>query len=132
MFAAGRLQVNDPPPGTTAAHNLENTKYPLLLSYEELMKMLAKSCDGFSGAAIAGVTRAAASRALERAVSRIPENLQHSSDSNSVDVPNIMDCLVTKDDFYEAINDVRGSMGTHDHTEDQPENSTFDDKLIEK
>jgi len=62
MFAAGRLQVNDPPPGTTAAHNLENTKYPLLLSYEELMKMLAKSCDGFSGAAIAGVTRAAASR----------------------------------------------------------------------
>jgi len=83
-------------------------------------------------AAIAGVTRAAASRALERAVSRIPENLQHSSDSNSVDVPNIMDCLVTKDDFYEAINDVRGSMGTHDHTEDQSESSSFDDTVNEK
>eukprot|EP00751_Fragilariopsis_kerguelensis_P037545 CAMPEP_0170955224 /NCGR_PEP_ID=MMETSP0735-20130129/33041_1 /TAXON_ID=186038 /ORGANISM="Fragilariopsis kerguelensis, Strain L26-C5" /LENGTH=603 /DNA_ID=CAMNT_0011367033 /DNA_START=38 /DNA_END=1846 /DNA_ORIENTATION=+ len=129
MFANGRLQVNDPPPGTTAAHNLKNTKSPLLLSYEELMKMLALSCDGFSGAAIAGVTRAAASRALERVVSRIPEDLQHSSDINSVDVPNIMDCLVTKDDFYEAINDVRGSMGTHDHTEDQSESNTFDDKL---
>jgi len=43
-----------------------------------------------------------------------------------------MDCLVTKDDFYEAINDVRGSMGTHDHTEDQSESDTFDDKLNEK
>jgi hypothetical protein len=33
-----------------------------LLSYEELLKKLAIGCDGFSGAAIAGVSRAAASR----------------------------------------------------------------------
>ena len=43
-----------------------------------------------------------------------------------------MDCLVTQDDFYEAMNDVRGSMGTHDHTEDEPESSTTDDTLNEK
>ena len=43
-----------------------------------------------------------------------------------------MDCLVTQDDFYEAMNDVRGSMGTHDHTEDEPESSTIDDTLNEK
>ena len=39
-----------------------------VLSYEDLLTKLAEGCDGFSGAAIAGVARAAASRALERAV----------------------------------------------------------------
>ena len=32
-----------------------------------------------------------------------------------------MDCLVTQQDFYEAIHDVRSSMGTYDHTEDEDE-----------
>ena len=97
------------------------------MSYEELLTKLSIGCDGFSGAAIAGVARAAASRALERAVGRISDELEHSSDKDSVDTPTIMDCLVTQDDFYEAMNDVRGSMGTHDHTEDQPNLGTTDD-----
>ena len=33
----------------------------------------------------------------------------------------IMDCLVTQHDFNEAIQDVRSSMGTYDHTEDDQE-----------
>jgi len=84
-------------------------------------------CDGFSGAAIAGVARAAASRALERAVEQISGNAEYSSDTNGAEKTSIMDCLVTQDDFYEAILDVRESMGTHDHTEDDVESDNNDD-----
>ena len=99
------------------------------MTYDQLAKKLAIASDGFSGAAIAGVARAAASRALERAVSSqfsIDEHNNGSDDDNDTTIPpsTIMDCLVTQDDFYQAINDVRESMGTHDHTEDY---SSFDD-----
>ena len=106
---------------------MQKTKNPQVLTYEELLTKLAIGCDGFSGAAIAGVARAAASRALERAVGRVSNDPEHSSDEESVDIPSIMDCLVTQDDFYEAMNDVRGSMGTHDHAEDLPNLGTNDD-----
>jgi len=113
MFTAGRLQVNDPPPNSPAALQLENMENSKLLSYEELLMKLATLTDTFSGAAIAGVARAAASRALERAVGQFSDN------NESGEISSIMDCLVTQDDFYEAIDDVRESMGTHDNTEYQ-------------
>ena len=87
------------------------------MSYEELLANLAKDCDGFSGAAIAGAARAAASRALERAVEEF-------SDENAG--TDIMNCLGTQKDFYEAINDVRSSMGNYDHTEDEEEEDAAD------
>ena len=37
-------------------------------TYDELLDIIAIECDGMSGASLAGVARAAASRALERAV----------------------------------------------------------------
>ena len=101
------------------------------MTYDQLAKKLAIASDGFSGAAIAGVARAAASRALERAVSSQFSIGEHNNgsddDDNDTTIPpsTIMDdCLVTQDDFYQAINDVRESMGTHDHTEDY---SSFDE-----
>jgi len=104
--------VNNPPPNTPAERQLENFESSDFLSYEELLMTLATSTDSFSGAALAGIARAAASRALERAVG------QFSVEDESAEISSIMNCLVTQDDFYEAVDDVRGSMGTHDHSED--------------
>ena len=84
---------------------------------------MAQDSDGFSGAAIAGVARAAASHALERAVE------EQQSNSNA----DIMNCLVTQEDFYDAIDDVRGGMGNHDHTDDDDDDdddvASKDDKI---
>jgi len=133
MFDAGRLEVKDPPPGTAAAtaaavqqlqpqylkimNNNDDLNSNTILNYDELITKLAVKCDGFSGASIAGVARAAASRALKRAVSQLADGLEYSSsadddtksiaDSSTSTKRNIMDCLVTQDDFYEAIQDVR-------------------------
>mmetsp|Transcript_24633 Transcript_24633/g.28148 ORF Transcript_24633/g.28148 Transcript_24633/m.28148 type:complete len:88 (+) Transcript_24633:447-710(+) len=35
----------------------------------------------------------------------------------------MMDCLVTQEDFDKAINDIRESMGSHDHTEEDSASS---------
>jgi len=123
MLAAGRLLVSDPPPGSTADKMLkkENNSNNFL-SYDELLTKLAIDCDGFSGAAIAGAARAAASRALERAVDQFSNDVELSTD-----IPSIMDCLVTQEDFYDALDDVRGSMGSHDHTEDEADLATEDE-----
>ncbi|KAG7338816.1 ATPase family associated with various cellular activities AAA [Nitzschia inconspicua] len=123
MFDAGRLQVSDPPPGTAAAHHLESDE--ALLSYDGLLQRLAVDCDGFSGAALAGVARAAASHALERAVDEFSDMLRDSqSIKESGDSLSIMEhCLVTQDDFYDAITDIQNSMGTHDHSEEPDQES---------
>ena len=113
MLAAGRLQVSDPPDGSTAFKLLLEKGGEDILSYEDLLMKLAEDSDGFSGAAIAAIARAAASRALERAVEEQAEGGTNGSGGTIMD-----SCLVTQDDFYEALNDVRGSMGSHDHTED--------------
>lgn len=132
MLSTGRLQVNDPPPGTTAEKMLEKEENSNILSYEELLTKLATECDGFSGAAIASVARAAASRALERAVEQLADDLEHSSDDNEGGTgPNIMNCLVTQEDFDDALDDVRGSMGSHDHTEDDDDDVATKDDDIE-
>jgi len=134
MLSTGRLQVNDPPPGTTAEKMLQKDKNSNnILSYEELLTKLAMDCEGFSGAAIASVARAAASRALERAVEQLTDDLEHSSEDNeSVTGPNIMNCLVTQEDFDEALDDVRGSMGSYDHTEHDADDLATKDDDTEK
>ena len=81
-----------------------------MLSYDELLNKLAIGCDGLSGAAIAGVVRAAASRALERAVDQLSKESEDSPNQDSIDYPTIMDCLVTQEDLCEAIDDVQKSV----------------------
>jgi len=117
MFDAGRLQVKDPPPGSAAADQLENAKHLDILTYDELADQLAIYCDGFSGAAIAGITRAAASRALARSVGRLSGDDLVSEDDDASSY-SIMDCLVTQDDFYQAINAIRGRSKTSDSVDD--------------
>lgn len=68
-----------------------------------------------SGASLAGVSRAAASRALERAVTDFAGHIASSTgmgEGNS-----ISDCLVTQDDFEKAVEDVFESAKGGDYTE---------------
>lgn len=105
MQHAGRLLVRDAP-HDSAAGRQENKDLP---SYDELLESLAQDCDGFSGASLAGVTRAAASHALERSVEEFAEH----AETNSL----LEDCVVTKQDFEYALKDVRASLGDADWTE---------------
>ena len=82
----------------------------------ELLDAIAKKCEGFSGAAIAGVARAAASHALERAVNDFSVQANGSGGQLTC---SIMDCLVTRDDFDCAVEDVMTSMGNSDHSEEE-------------
>ena len=123
MNEAGRLLVSDPPDDTAASRFLSERNLPAgLLSYDELLEDLASRCEGYSGAALAGVARAAASHALERAVNEFSQGLEGETGGNS-----IMDCLVTKDDFIEAVDDVLSSMGTSDFADDDEAESTEND-----
>lgn len=139
MNDAGRLLVNDPPTGTAAERYLEvrtfssvaiyhdhpspnliyNQTYPAsgLPSYNDLLEDVAKKCKGYSGAALAGVARAAASHALERAVNEVSAPTNGASAS-------IMDCLVTREDFYDAVEDVLTSLDNSDHAEEDEEIET--------
>ncbi len=81
---------------------LSNSHHNLPLSYEGLLHKLAVESEGFSGASLAGVARAAASHALERAVE---ESIVSDSPSST-----IMECLVRQEDFYEAIKDLANSQ----------------------
>ena len=76
---------------------------------------IAEKCEGYSGASLAGVARAAASHALERAVDEFSQNLNGSTTAPT----NIMDCLVTPDDFSEAVDDVLQSMGNTDFSDEE-------------
>lgn len=60
--------------------------------------MLAAECDGMTGAELAGVARAAASHALERAVMDFSADPSHHS--------MMKECLVTQQDFEDAVHDV--------------------------
>ena len=79
-------------------------------TYAELLNIIAIECDGMSGASLAGVARAAASRALERAVTDFAGHLasdltlevEKVGDSGS----SISDCVITQEDFERAIEDV--------------------------
>jgi SpoVK/Ycf46/Vps4 family AAA+-type ATPase len=82
------------------------------LSYDELLDLLAVECDGFSGAALAGVARAAASRALERSVWDFAGSISSGEAVN--EGGSIADCLVTQQDFEGAIEDVMESSSGGD------------------
>lgn len=103
MHAAGRLLVRDAPEGTVAARR-DGESLPL---YDELLESMAESCDGFSGASLAGVVRAAASHALERVVETAGRNGGEA----------IQDCVVTTEDLEAAIEDIRQAFGESDWAE---------------
>ncbi len=91
-------------------------------TYDELLNYIAVKCEGFSGASLAGVARAAASRALERAVCDFAGSTDEvNGDSRNVDGSSIADCLVTKDDIESAIEDVLESTGNSDGGEEEEE-----------
>lgn len=104
MFEAGRVLVSDAPSGTAAARRLEKEGSDGFLSYDQILNLLAVECDGMSGAMLAGIARAAASHALERAVCNFAED----------DISSMLDCLVTQADFEKAIEDVLNSSGDRD------------------
>lgn len=114
MYQAGRLLVRDVPKETVASRisELQTNDLP---TYEELLQRLAERCDGFSGAALTGVTRAAASHALERSV----EDFSLNPDGVSL----MEDCVVTLEDFENAIADLSASLSN----EDWEEHAVLDD-----
>jgi vesicle-fusing ATPase len=111
MHKAGRLLVRDAPE-ESAAWRQEQDQDVLPL-YSELLERLAEECEGFSGAMIAGVCRAAASHALERAVEEFVSN----SGATSL----LDECVVSQEDFQEAMEDVRKGLGDSDWAEDEIE-----------
>lgn len=91
-------------------------------TYDELLNYIAVKCEGFSGASLAGVARAAASRALERAVCDFAGSTEETNGGRTnVDGSSIADCLVTKNDIELAIEDVLESTGDSDGGEDEEE-----------
>lgn len=109
MNKAGRLLVRDAPGSSPALRRAEEVG-ETLPTYEELLRTLAEKCKGFSGASISAVCRAAASHALERAV----EEFTH----DPSDPSSLSDCVVTQNDFNDALVDVLASQGDSDWSED--------------
>jgi SpoVK/Ycf46/Vps4 family AAA+-type ATPase len=99
-------------------------------AFEELLEEIAGECEGFSGASLAGVARAAASHALERAVTGFSDasNREERGSGKSM-----LDCLVTKGDLQLAVKDVVGSSGESDWAEDdEPASETSDEEDAEE
>ncbi len=97
-------------------------------AYGELLNIIAIECDGMSGASLAGVARAAASRALERAVTDFVGHL--SSDDaggggeEEAQGNSISDCVITQEDFERAIEDVfESAKGVDDYSSSSSEDS---------
>jgi SpoVK/Ycf46/Vps4 family AAA+-type ATPase len=112
MFHNGRLLVRDAPINSVAADFLGNSEGELV-SYEELLVFIAEKCDKMSGASLAAITRAAASRALERAVSEFTDSIDKDRPHRSI----VSDCVVTLDDFEQAVHDVLESSREGDTNE---------------
>jgi SpoVK/Ycf46/Vps4 family AAA+-type ATPase len=128
MFKAGRLFVSDAPAGSVAAKRLEKGNSEVPPTYDELLNFIAVKCDGFSGASLAGVARAAASHALERAVCDYSGHLAE----GDAEGYSITDCLVTKSDIEEAIEDVLESSSDGDGGEVDEVNDSSDEKKEEE
>lgn len=116
MVRAGRVATRDAPEGTPAWRRTRRTaddgRSSDQPSLAELRRRLAEASDGMSGASLAGVCRAAASRALERAVEGLAAG-------TTTDVD---DCLVTSEDFDRAIEDVRASTADEETEQEDEEN----------
>ena len=121
MFQAGRVYVSDAPEGSPSTRRLNlECFHDDVPTYDELLTYIATKCDGMSGASLAGVTRAAASRALERAVFDFSGSLQQATDDGDSGLT-ISDCLVTKSDFESAIEDVLESGKEEEEEDDDDE-----------
>lgn len=116
MFKSGRLYVRDAPSGSPAFLRFQKNKIDRIPSYVDLITKVAVACDGMSGASLAGVCRAAASRALERAVN---DFAGHIGEKNESEGYSIADCLVTEKDFDAAVQDVLESSKSGDSGEDE-------------
>jgi SpoVK/Ycf46/Vps4 family AAA+-type ATPase len=114
MQKAGRLLVSDAPEGTAAANHTIDCQNDLP-SYDELLQRLAEETDGFSGASLAAMARAAASHALERAVEELTK--QNPEESHKL----MQECIVTIDDFEESKKDFENT-GSEDYS-DIPEDA---------
>lgn len=115
MFQSGRLLVHDAPIGSAAA-SLVNDSIP---KYNEFLIILANKCEGFSGASLAGVARAAASHALERAVEEFTSSSSPTNNGRSL----LTDCVVTSDDFNAALNDILAGLGDTDWAVDDDDST---------
>jgi len=113
MHEAGRLLVRDAPIGSAASKMASHHKVDLP-THDELLLRLAVECDGFSGASIAGVCRAAASHALERAVEELSQASDLERNRSLLD-----ECVVVEGDFDAAIADVKAGLGDSDWEEDK-------------
>ena len=121
MQTAGRLAVKDAP--TQFGYISIDEAQRATQSYDELLTYLADQCNGFSGASLAAVPRAAASRALERAVSHYSVTLNRNKNNNSSNTNNtndqynqgkqdalaMFDCVVSVEDLDCAVQDVQRS-----------------------
>ena len=122
MHQAGRLLVKDAPI-ESAAWRISQSYQDVVPTYDELLQRLAEQCDSFSGAALTGVTRAAASHALERSV----EDFSLNPDGISL----MEDCVVTYDDFENAIADLSATLSNEDWVEDDVASSVEDKDNID-
>lgn len=124
MYDAGRLLVRDAPSGSPAALRCQNgVDEAIPASYHELLQQLAEDTAGFSGASLAGVARAAASHALERAVEDFTSHVMDEDERISSSSSLLTDCLVTYEDLTSAVEDVRNSQGRTDWEEDEEINT---------
>ena len=108
LFAFLTRTISRPPTLSLSLYYVQADQDDNIISYDELLHFIAQRCDGMSGASLAGVARAAASRALERAVTDFTGIYNNANTKG--DVTSISDCLVTKEDFENAINDVLESI----------------------
>ena len=99
-----------------------------IATYAELLNVIAIECDGMSGASLAGVARAAASHALERAVTDFAGHLVNDSklgvEKEGEHGNSISDCVITQEDFERAIEDVfESAKGVDDYSSSSDANS---------
>lgn len=121
MHHAGRLLLSDAPQNSPAARKRNEMKerdQMSLPTYQQLLHSLAVECEGFSGASLAGVTRAAASHALERAMDEFMDHID--------DTLILQDCVVIQSDFDAAVRDIRAGMGGNDWSETNLDQSNHD------
>jgi len=133
MVKNGRVLIKDAPINTAAWKRLQvSSDASNIPTYDELLDIIAVECDGMSGASLAGVARAAASRALERAVTDFAGNVAADSSFGDEEGNSISDCLVTQEDFEKAIEDVFESAKSSNYSEETDSSNTSDEDIEEE